>query len=171
MRTLGPPQAAFGVPHPTQSPQTLNSAPELRSSRNPQEAGTVGASEARRFRGRAVWTPPLPLCGPAPRWPLSWHRRSALWALRNDRCFQSPGTRPLRCSFGPDPCALSLRSGSPLHFLVFSWQKGVSLVVSKMPPRRPWVGSNHQPLRLTAKRASRLRYGDSSTGLSWSLWS
>ena len=164
MRTLGPPQAAFGVPHPTQSPQTLNSAPELRgrpsllpSSRKPQEAGTVDASEARRFRGRAVWTPPLPLCGPTPRWPLSWRRRSALWALRNDRCFQSPGTRPLRCSFVPDSCALSLRSGSPLDFLVFYWQKGGSLVVSKMPPHRPWVGSNHQPLRLTAKRSSRLR--------------
>ena len=49
-----------------------------------------------------------------------------------------------------------LHAGWPLHFLVFSWQKGVSLVC-KMPPHRPWVGSNHQPLRLTAKRASRLR--------------
>ena len=58
-----------------------------------------------------------------------------------------------------------LHAGSPLHFLMFSWQKGVSLVASKMPPLRPWVGSNHKPLRLTAER-----YGESSTGFSWNLW-
>ena len=53
VRTLGPPQAAFGFPHPTQSRQTLSSAPDRRgrprrlpSSRKPQEAGTVGAPEA-----------------------------------------------------------------------------------------------------------------------------
>ena len=57
-----------------------------------------------------------------------------------------------------------LHAGSPLHCLVFSWQKGVSLVC-KMPPHRPWVGSNHKPLGLTAER-----YGESSTGYSWSLW-
>ena len=113
--------------------------------------------------------PPAPR--PAPRWPSSWRRRSAFWGLRNGRRFQSPGTRPLRCSFVPDSCALSLHAGSPLHFLVFSWRKGVSLVVSKMSPHCPWVGSSHQPLRLTAEGANRLRYGDSSTGHSWSLWS
>ena len=30
-----------------------------------------------------------------------------------------------------------LHASSPLHFLVFSWPKGVSLAVSKMPPHRP----------------------------------
>ena len=121
VRTLGPPQAAFGVPHPTQRPQTLSSAPELRcgpsrlpSSRKPQEAGTVGVSEARRLRGPAVWTPPLPRCSPAPRWPFSQRRRSVLWALRNDRRFQSPGTRPLRCSFVPDSWALACRLAAAL---------------------------------------------------------
>ena len=58
-----------------------------------------------------------------------------------------------------------LHASSPLHFLVFSWPKGVSLAVSKMPALRPWVGSNHKPLRLTAER-----YGESSTGFSWNLW-
>ena len=58
-----------------------------------------------------------------------------------------------------------LHAGSPLHFLMFSWQKGVSLVASKMPPLRPWVGSNQKPLQLTAER-----YGESSTGFSWNLW-
>ena len=59
-----------------------------------------------------------------------------------------------------------LRAGSPLHFLVFSWKKGASLVC-KMPPHRPWVGGlEPQPLGLTAERS-----GESSTGFSWSLWS
>ena len=121
VRTLGPPQAAFGVPHPTQSPQTLSSAPELRggpsrlpNSRKPQEAGTVGVSEVRKLRGPAVWTPPLPRCGPAPRWPFSQRWRSVLWAFRNDRRFQSPGTRPLRCSFVPDSCALACQLATAL---------------------------------------------------------
>ena len=59
-----------------------------------------------------------------------------------------------------------LHAGWPLHFLVFSWQKGVSSVVSKMPPHRLWVGSNHQPLQSTAKR-----YGERGIGFSWGLWS
>ena len=119
--TLGPPQAAFGVPHLTQRPQTLSSAPELRggpsrlpNSRKPQEAGTVGVSEVRKLRGPAVWTPPLPRCGPALRWPFSQLRRSVLWALKNDRRFQSPGTRPLRCSFVPDSCAFACRLAAAL---------------------------------------------------------
>ena len=47
-----------------------------------------------------------------------------------------------------------LHASSPLHFLVFSWPKGVSLAVSKMPPHRPWVGGlEPQPLGLTAERS------------------
>ena len=129
VRTLGPPEPAFGVPHPTQSPQTLSSAPELRG----RPAGCPAPGSRRR---RAQWarpgreTPQLsgvdagpPALRAAPRWPCSGRRPSALWGLRIDRRFQSPGTRPPRCSFVPDSWALSLQAGSPLNFPVFSWQK------------------------------------------------
>ena len=91
------------------------------------------------------------------------------WLLKLDSGnlrFQSPETHPLPCSFVPDSCALSLHASSALHFLVFSWQKGVSSVVSKMPPHRLWVGSNHQPLRLTAEC-----YAERGISFSWGLWS
>ena len=150
VRPLGPPQTAFGVSHPTQSPQTLSCAPQSRdrprrlpSSRKPQVAR--GGSEAQETLQPSVWTPPFPGCGT--QWPFSRRRPSALWALRNDRRFQSPQNHtplpaaPLHLTpvlFLRKPAR---RSPSP----VSSWQKGVSLVASKISPHRPWVGSNHQP--------------------------
>ena len=177
MRTLGPQSLHSGsrtqhrAPRPLAPPPSSGVAQPVAPLPEAAGGGHSGCVRARESPQPSGVDAAPPGCGPTPRWPCSGRRRSALWGLRIDRRFQCPGTRPLRCSFVPDSWALSLQAGSPLHFPVFSWQKGISLVFSKTPPHRPWVGSNHQPLPLTAKRANRLRYGDSSTSLFWSLWS
>ena len=133
------------------------------------------APGSRRRRGR--WVCPRPgnsaaqLCGRRPSHAAVPRRGGPF----HSACGQYSGlsgmidaSNPLGPALFAAPLYLTpvlLHAGSPLHFLMFSWQKGVSLVASKMPPLRPWVGSNHKPLRLTAER-----YGESSTGFSWNLW-
>ena len=161
MRTLGPPQTAFAVPHPTQSPQTLGCAPESRgrprrlpSSRKPQEAG--GAPEALETPQPSGVDSPVPPRG-GPQRPFSRRRRSALWALSKDRSFQSiPNHPPLPAAPLHLTPVLFLCSTSP----VSSWQKGISLVFSKnLTP--PSLGGLEPPtFRLTAERANRLRHRD-----------
>ena len=102
VRTPGPPQVAFGAPHPTQNPQILSCVPRVQGSPppTPQLPEAAGGGDGGCARGPgdprnpAVWKPPLPGCGPAPRWSCSRRRRSALGALRNDRRFRSTRDAP-----------------------------------------------------------------------------
>ena len=131
-------------------------------SRKPQEAGTVGASGAGRPRSPAVWTLPLPAAGPHLGGPVrgAGGQHSGVSGLIAASSPPGPALRATPSYLTPG-LFLCRPRGSPLHFPVFSWQNGVSLMFSN-PPHGLWVSSNHQSLRLGAECSNRLRYGSSS---------
>lgn len=122
VRTLGPPQAAFGFPHSAQSRQTLSSAPHRRGRPppTPQLLEAAGGGGCARGPG----DPAAQQCGRRPSAPADprlggpFHgaggQRSGLSGMTD--ASNPPGTRPRRCSFAPDSCALSLKVRWAHHF-------------------------------------------------------
>ena len=113
VRPLGPPQTAFGVSHPTQSPQTLSCAPEQRSPpptpQLPEAAG--GEGWVRSPGDLAALSVDSTL--PGLRNSMALFTAPAVSALGSQEwptlpIPSEPHPAP-RCSFAPDSCALSLQ--------------------------------------------------------------
>ena len=124
VRPLGPPQVAFGAPHPTQNPQILSCAPWVQGSPapTPQLPAAAGGGDGGCARGPG--DPETQRCGSRPSRAADPRLGGPLLGAGDQRSVLSgmtdasnpPGTRPRRCSFAPDSCALSLKVRWAHHF-------------------------------------------------------
>ena len=154
VRTPGPPQVAFGAPHPTQNPQILSYAPCVQGSPQPTPQLPKAAGGGDGGCARGPGDPETQRCGSRPSMAAdprlggpslgAGDQRSGLSGMTD--ASNPPGTRPPRCSFAPDSCCVSLKVRWAHHFSGVLLAKGSSLwCCLKCHPHRPWVGSNHQP--------------------------
>ena len=124
VRPLGPPQVAFGAPHPTQNPQILSCAPRVQGSPPPTPRLPAAAGGGDGGCARGPGDPETQRCGRRPSRAADPRLGGPLLGAGDQRSVLSgmtdasnpPGTRPRRCSFAPDSCALSLKVRWAHHF-------------------------------------------------------